>query len=281
MTLRVRLQRWYLGLHGLGLLREWPFGDPETAAARMDAMRRLLEGEGDAEVFEERVIDDLDPAGAYRDWSATYDDPNPLIVAEEGALRALLSEFPAGRALDVATGTGRIADELVRLGHRVIAMDLSESMLSVRRSGRGSPRTVVGDFTRLPFAEGSADLIVCGLALSHVNDLAPVFDGFGRIVAPGGAVVTSDIHPMAASTGGHAFFKRPDGTRGVTRNYTHWPSAYVTAAVSAGLVVRRCAEVFVDEALLRESGVDDLFLSPQAAIEGLPFALLWSFGRPA
>ena len=281
MTLRVRLQRWYLGLHGLGLLREWPFGDPATAAARMDAMRQLLDGKGDDEVFEERVLDDLDPVDAYREWSATYDDPNPLIVAEEGALRAMLSELPAGRALDVATGTGRIAEELERLGHRVVAMDLSESMLAVGRSRPGFRRTVVGDFARLPFADASADLIVCALALTHVDDLTPVFEGFGRIVAPGGAVVTSDIHPMAASTGGHAFFKRPDGTRGVTRNFAHWPSAYVTAAVSAGLVVARCAEVFVDEALLREFGVDDLFLSPEAATEGLPFALLWSFERPA
>src|SRR6476619_182608 len=94
MTLRVRLQRWYLGLHGLGLLREWPFGDPATAAARMDAMRGLPEGEGDDKVFEERVIDGLDPADAYREWAGTYDTPNPLIVAEQGARRAWLSELP-------------------------------------------------------------------------------------------------------------------------------------------------------------------------------------------
>jgi ubiquinone/menaquinone biosynthesis C-methylase UbiE len=281
MALRVRLQRWYLGLHGLALLRGWPFEDPADAAARMDAMRRLLDGEGDEETFEERVYDDLDIADAYRDWAATYDDPNPLITAEEGALRALLSEVPAGRALDVATGTGRIAEALGRLGHDVVAMDRSESMLSVGRSRADSLRAVAADFTRLPFAEASVDLVVCGLALTHVDDLGPVFDGFARVVAPGGAVITSDIHPMAASTGGHAFFKRPDGTRGVTRNHTHWPSAYVSVATSAGLIVRRCAEVFVDEALLRELGVDDMYLSPEGAVEGLPFALLWAFERPA
>src|SRR5262245_34139726 len=281
MTLSVRPQRWYLGLHGLGLLREWPFGDPVAETARMDAMRRLLDGQGDAEVFEDRLIDDLDTADAYRAWSATYDEPNPLIVAEERALRALLSELPVRRALDVATGTGRIAGELARLGHRVVALDLSEAMLAAGRSTLGGARTVVGDLTRLPFAEASTDLIVCGLALTHVQELDPVFHGFARVVAPGGSVVTSDIHPMAASTGGHAFFKRADGTRGVTRNHTHWPSAYVTAAASAGLAVRRCAEVFVDEALLRDLGVEDMYLSPEGATEGLPFALLWSFERPA
>ena len=281
MTLSVRLQRWYLGLHGLALLREWPFGDPAEAAGRMDAMRRLLDGEGDAETFEERRIDDLDVSDAYREWSETYDEPNPLIVAEESALRTLLAELPAGRAIDVASGTGRIAAALHRLGHRVVATDRSEAMLSVARSRSELVPTVVGDLGRLPFADASADLIACGLALTHVEDLGPVLEGFARVLAPGGAVVTSDIHPMAAATGGHAFFKRADGTRGVTRNHVHWPSAYVSAAASAGLVVKRCAEVFVDEELLREFGIDDLYLNPEAAIDGLPFALLWSFERLA
>jgi ubiquinone/menaquinone biosynthesis C-methylase UbiE len=281
MTLSVRLQRWYLGLHGLGLLREWPFGDPAEADARIDAMRRLLDGEGDAETFEDRRIDDLDVADAYRAWSETYDEPNPLITVEESALRALLGELPTGRAIDVASGTGRIATELRRLGHAVIASDRSDAMLMAGRSRPDPVPAVMADMTRLPFADACADLVVCGLALTHVEDLAPVFEGFARVVAPGGAIVTSDIHPMAAATGAHAFFKRADGTRGVTRNHVHWPSAYVTAAASAGLVVRRCAEAFVDDALLRDLGVDDLYLSPEAAIEGLPFALLWSFERPA
>jgi ubiquinone/menaquinone biosynthesis C-methylase UbiE len=280
MTLSVRLQRWYLGLQGLALLRDWPYGDPAVAEARMDAMRRLLDGEGDVETFEERRIDDLDVSDAYRDWSETYDEPNPLIAAEEGALRALLHDLPVGRAIDVASGTGRIASELRRIGHHVIATDRSEAMLAVGRSRSEPVPAVAADLHRLPFADVSADLVVCGLALTHVEDLRPVFEGFARAVRPGGAVVTSDIHPVAAATGGHAFFKREDGTRGVTRNHTHWPSAYVTAAASAGLLVRRCAEVFVDEALLRDVGVDDLYLAPEAAIEGLPFALLWSFERP-
>jgi len=281
VTLSVRLQRWYLGLHGLGLLRDWPFGDPADAAARMEAMERLLREEGDAEIFEERLIDDVDTSEAYRDWSHTYDEPNALIDAEKSALGSLLDELPVGRAIDLATGTGRIAAELRRLGHSVVMMDRSEAMLSMSRSGSERVRGVVGDLESVPFAEASADVIVCGLALTHVADLGPVFAGFARAVAPGGAVVTSDIHPVAAATGGHAFFTRADGTRGVTRNRVHWPSAYVTAATSAGLVVKRCVEVFVDDALLRSFGVDDLFLGPEAAVKGLPFVLLWSFERPA
>src|SRR4051812_29975293 len=198
MTISAPLQRWSLGLHGLGLLREWPFGDADTAAARMDAMRRILDGEDGPQIFEERVIDELDVADAYREWSATYDEPNALISAEEGALWALLAERPVGRAIDVASRTGRIAEELRRLGHDGVAMDRSEAMLSVARSRSEPAPTVAADLDSMPFASGSAELLVCGLALTHVDDLGPVFEGFARVVPMGGAVVTSDIHPIAA-----------------------------------------------------------------------------------
>lgn len=280
MTLAVRLLCWYLGLHGLALLRDWPDGDPAGADARMGAMRRLLDGQGEPEAFEERVIDDLEPTDAYREWAATYDEPNALIAAEERALRGVLAEFPLGRAIDMGSGTGRITEGLRRLGHDAVAMDRSEAMLSVARARAEPVPAVVGDLTRLPFGDATTDLVVCGLALTHVHDLAPVFRAFARVVKPGGAIVTSDIRPLAVATGAHALFKRADGTRGVTRNHVHWPSAYVLAAASAGLVVRRCVEAFVDEALLREFGVEDLYLAPEVAIDGLPFALLWSFERP-
>ena len=280
MTLSVRLQRWYLGLHGLGLLREWPFGDPAHADARMDAMRRLLDGEGDDETFEERLIDELALDDAYRAWSETYNEPNALIVAEEGALRALLSELPVGRAIDVASGTGRIARELQHLGHTVIAVDRSAAMLAAARASGEPVPSALGDLAHLPFATGAADLVTCGLALTHVEDLTPVFEGFARVVAPGGVVVTSDIHPVATATGGHAFFRRADGSRAVVRNHVHWPSSYVTAAIAAGFGVRSCVEVFVDEALLVELGADPVH-APEAVLVGLPLALLWSFERPA
>jgi hypothetical protein len=109
MRLAVQTRRWHLGLHGLALLRNWPFGDPAVADARIDAMRRLIAGEGDPATFEVREVDVLDVGYAYTDWAATYDEPNPLIVAEETALMRILAGFPPGLAVDVAAGTGRLA----------------------------------------------------------------------------------------------------------------------------------------------------------------------------
>ena len=279
MRLRIELRRWHLGLHGLALLRDWPFGDREKAEARMGAMRDLLEGRGAPESFDIREVDALEADAAYAEWAETYDQPNPLIIAKEQLIAGMLQDVPPGLAVDAAAGTGRIAEELARLGNRVIAIDRSWAMLERARARVPSAHRLLADLAAMPIADGSVDLVTCSLALTHESDLDAPMHELGRIVRPGGRVITSDIHPLSAATGGHAFFKRADGTRAVTRNYPHWPSAYVSASMKAGLRIRRCQEAFVDDALLREFASGDLYLGPHSALNGLPFALLWEFER--
>jgi ubiquinone/menaquinone biosynthesis C-methylase UbiE len=279
MALHVQLRRWHIGLHGLALLRGWPFEDADVAEARLDAIRRLLDG-GDPEGLEERSYDVLDVDAAYGDWAETYDEPNPLIVAEERGMLDVLQAFPPGRAADVATGTGRLAARLAELGHDTLALDASQAMLARAAEGHRDVRFVRADLARLPLRDGSVDVLTCALALTHVEDLADPIAGFARAAAPGGVVVISDVHPVAVSTGAHAFFRRADGSRGVARNEIHWPGSYVHAAVDAGLRVDRCIDVLVDEALLREFGLADDWLDPQGALLGLPFASIWVLHKP-
>ena len=280
MRLSVQQRRWDLGLHGLALLRGWPFGDPGDADARVEAMRRLIAGEGDPPTFEVREIEVFGVGDAYDDWAATYDESNPLIEAEEAELMQILAPFPQGVAVDVAAGTGRLAAGLAGLGHRVVALDASEAMLGRAAEKGVDARLACGDVSHLPLRDGAADLLTCALALTHLPDLTPVFSEFARVLRPGGAVVISDIHPVAAATGAHAFFRRGDGSRAVARNEVHWPSAYVGAALAAGLSIERCRESFVDEALLQKFGVSDMFLAPDTALLGLPFVLIWVLRRP-
>jgi ubiquinone/menaquinone biosynthesis C-methylase UbiE len=288
VRLRIQTLRFDLGLHGLALLRAWPFGDADAAERRMDAMRRLLNGEGEPETYETREVDALEVDAAYEDWAPRYDGSNPLIATEEATMLDVLAGLPTGMAVDVAAGTGRLAGHLARLGHTVVAIDRGEAMLRRAAEHGATARLCRGDLLRLPLRSSTADLLTCALALTHVTDLDAAFQEFARVVRPGGAVVTSDIHPFAVATGAHAFFERPDGSRAVVRNELHWPSAYVKAATAPGLVVERCDEALVDEALLQNFGIHDAFLSPEnagmdlpeTAILGLPFVLLWVFRRP-
>ena len=276
VPLPLRLDRWYLGLHGLALLRSYPYGDLAEAEERMDAMRSLLEGEGDPDAFVAEEFDVLGLDDGYASWSATYDDPNPLIVAEERALLPILDRVAPGVAVDAATGTGRVAAHLQGRGHRVLACDRSEQMLRRASARLGGASVVQADLLDLPVRDGSADLLTCSLALTHVERLPAAFESFGRVVRPGGLAVISDIHPFAVATGAQAFFRREDGSRAVVRNEQHWVSDYVASATAAGFAVEGCEEVFIDDALLTEFAPDGY---AEAALLDLPFGLIWRLRR--
>jgi SAM-dependent methyltransferase len=134
---------------------------------------------------------------------------------------------------------------------------------------------VDGDVSALPAADASVDLVTCALALTHVVDLDPAIDEMARVLRPGGHVVLSDLHPIAVATGAHAGFRRPDGSQGVARNHVHWHSDYVRAFNGAGLAIERCEEPLVGEPFFESLGSEEVRGAAGAALEGLPFALLW------
>jgi ubiquinone/menaquinone biosynthesis C-methylase UbiE len=273
MTLRVRRERFVVGLRGLALLRGWPFEDPVIADANLEAIAELLSEGGPSTVLQ---LDELDVRGAYASWAETYDDPNPLIEAEEPAVEGFLEGLEAGRALDVACGTGRLSRILVRAGHEVVGVDASVEMLSHARANVPGASLVLGDIRQLPISDANMDVVVCGLALTHVSTIREPIAEIARTLRPGGRLVISDIHPVAAATGAHAFFVRGDGTRGVTRNHVHWPSAYVDAFRSAGLVVDAVAEPLVGESFIEEMPEGEIRDAARGAIVGLPVALVWT-----
>jgi ubiquinone/menaquinone biosynthesis C-methylase UbiE len=277
MRLRLRLERFLVGLRGLALLRGWPFEGADAADAQLEAVRGVLSRHDDSSTVID--VDDLDVRGAYASWADTYDGPNPLITAEEPVVRSFLDGFEAGLALDVACGTGRLARLLGHFGHRVIAMDASAEMLLRARTNAPGAALVRGDLRRLPIEDRSIDVAVCGLALTHVPTLRKPIAELARVLRPGGHLVLSDVHPVAVATGAHAFFVREDGSRGVTRNEVHWPSEYVDAFRSADLMIERAAEPPFEESFVEEMPDAAIRDAAREALVGLPFALVWKVQR--
>ncbi len=284
MHLRLDPRRFTLGLHGLALLRGWPFGDADEAAGRLREMSSLLERDVDAEELIDATGVDLD--AAYEAWATTYDElSNALIEHEEPALRAIVERFAPGDALDAACGTGRVAAMLVERGHRVVGVDTSPAMLAKAGAKQLEVDLRTGALDHLPLADDSVDLAVCALALTHAEDLTGPMGELARVTRPNGVVVVSDVHPFAVATGAHAGFRRDDGERMVTRNHVHWHGAYVRAASAAGLTVDDCQEVLVGESFITE--LRDVATRGPArdGLLGLPLVLLWVFrkgpARPA
>lgn len=99
-------------------------------------------------------------------------------------LDSILREFPL--AVDLGARTGAFARALeaspaaARVG-LLIETDLSARMLT----GRSGPRLVT-DEERLPFADGSLDLVVSGLALHWTDDLPGALVQIRRALKPDG-----------------------------------------------------------------------------------------------
>ena len=135
----------------------------------------------------------------------TAPEPSPV-------LRAYVDAFPDGRALDVATGTGRNALFLAARGYQVDAIDRSEEGLKLAREA-AAERSVAdrvtferADATDYDFPEGTYDVVTVSFyrTLDRLADLKAA-------LAPGGVLFyqhhlrTSDDVDRGPSTDRYRF----------------------------------------------------------------------------
>jgi SAM-dependent methyltransferase len=119
----------------------------------------------------------------------------PAIFAEWAPLLADISRVHEGDAvLDVACGTGivarTVADRLAGTG-RVAGLDLNEGMLAVARRVRPDLEWQQGDAVRLPYDDGTFDVVLCQMALMFFPDGAAALREMARVARPGGTVALS------------------------------------------------------------------------------------------
>jgi len=106
----------------------------------------------------------------------------------------------ADHVLDVATGTGLVAAELVdRTGCRVTGIDQSPEMLAaarVRVADRGLADRidlVLGEAERLPFPDGAFDGLTVTYLLRYVEDPGATLHELVRVVRPGATVASLEF----------------------------------------------------------------------------------------
>jgi ubiquinone/menaquinone biosynthesis C-methylase UbiE len=272
----LRLDRLHLGMYGLALLRGWPFGDPDEATALVERIRALSADPAAEPMSAVIELDDPGMAGAYAAWSERYDTmPNGLVDTEQPVMESIVSSLAPGNTLDAGCGTGRLTALLTEAGHRVMGIDPSAQMLAIAAKKVAGATFALGDLRAIPLRDGSVDLAVCGLSLTHLHDLGPPIAELARVVRAGGHVVLSDIHPVAVATGGQAFFTTEEGRRVVARNAVHWPSSYVRAFAAAGLEIERMEEPLVGQAFVDDIPDDAVRTAARVALLDLPLLLIW------
>lgn len=107
--------------------------------------------------------------------------------------RFLVSRIEAGprdTVLDVATGTGAVAAELLRQkGCRVVGLDQSGEMLAEARARLpSSVELVEGNAERLPFPDAAFAGLTFTYLLRYVDDPATALRELARVVRPGGRI---------------------------------------------------------------------------------------------
>jgi demethylmenaquinone methyltransferase/2-methoxy-6-polyprenyl-1,4-benzoquinol methylase len=130
----------------------------------------------------------------------TYDRyARVLSLGQDPRWRAfLVSRLRVGAAdtvLDVATGTGAVATELVlRTGCTVVALDQSPEMLSeARRRVPARVTLVQGDAEQLPFPDASFDGLTVTYLLRYVDDPAATLRELARVVRPGRTIASLEF----------------------------------------------------------------------------------------
>jgi demethylmenaquinone methyltransferase / 2-methoxy-6-polyprenyl-1,4-benzoquinol methylase len=101
-------------------------------------------------------------------------------------------------AVDVACGTGALAEDLAALapGARVVGLDFAWEMVRRARTGAAGPRFAVADALRLPLADGSVDVVTIAFGLRNLPEPARGLLEFRRVLRTGGRLVVCEFsHP--------------------------------------------------------------------------------------
>ena len=146
----------------------------------------------------------------------TYDLLNRVMSAGvdrgwRGAAAAQALAHSPRRVLDVATGTGDFAIELKESAPQIelTASDFVPQMLDIGREkarARGLDiRFEEGDALKLPYPDGSFDVVTCSFGFRNFADYAQGLAEFWRVLAPGGRLVLLEFPPPAPGLFGAVF----------------------------------------------------------------------------
>jgi ubiquinone/menaquinone biosynthesis C-methylase UbiE len=183
-------------------------------------------------------------------------------------LRARSSRDASGKALDIGCGPGQIVLKLAQRlpGWQFHGVDRSANMVRqaqaardeiVRRSGNNpAPRVdfSIGDANKLPFADGSMDLVTCNSVLHHLQRPARLLAEIARVAAHGGAILLRDLRRPARPA-------YPLHVRWHGRHYSGLMYKLYCDSVRAAYTAEELAALLGDSAL-RDSRIFTLGLTP-------------------
>ena len=109
---------------------------------------------------------------------------------------------PRGRrTLDLGCGEGRLSRDLKRLGHDIVGIDGSPTMVAAARDADAEIEVQLADAAALPFADGEFDLVVAFMSLQDIDDFAGAVRESARVLEAGGRLCLAIVHPLNSGAG--------------------------------------------------------------------------------
>lgn len=178
---------------------------------------------------------------------------------------------PGRLTLDLGCGEGRLSRDLVAIGHDVVSVDSSKTMVRAAANAAPSIPALVADAVGLPLVDGCCDLVVAYMSLHDIENMQLAVVEAARVLAPGGRFCIALVHPINSAglfTGAepqaafvikgsyldaHPYVDRieRDGME-MTYSSRHRPlEDYFRALEHANFLVEAVREVPVDEASVK------------------------------
>jgi SAM-dependent methyltransferase len=176
--------------------------------------------------------------------------------------------------VDIGCGEGRLTRHLKSLGHRIIGMDTSPTLIAAAREADPAMDLRLADASALKLDDAGADLAIAFMSLHDIDQMSAAIHEIARILEPGGRLCLAIVHPINSA----GRFERRDADAafviageylhpfqyadtverdGLTMTFHSWHrplSAYFAALEEAGFLVET----------LREPGVPDHAIASDA-----------------
>jgi len=191
------------------------------------------------------VTDQFSPIAASYAVSAVHANPDSL-----ADVVALLQPKAGEIVLDVATGAGHVAHSVAPHVEKVVAFDLTQSMLdqtlkSAKEKGLDNIEIVQGTAEELPFEDATFDAYTVRLAPHHFADLAASVREAARVLKPGGRYLVVDtMSPEDPDLARQ--LDEIETLRDPSHVHNYSASEWQKIVTEAGMIVIECSVGFCD-----------------------------------